>query len=129
MKSLFLFAIIVGGLFFVCAGTASAQTSPVQGLWNAQMNTPGGAINFDLDFKVDGEKLTGIVKRSRGDVPLTGTVKGNDISFTYTVSYNDNPITLSLTGTVTGDNISGTIFFNADNSDNWSAKRAPVKKP
>ena len=129
MKALFIFAILVGGLFFVSAGTVNAQTSPVQGLWNAQMNTPGGVSNFDLDFKVDGEKLTGTVKRSRGDVPLTGTIKGNEISFTYTVSYNDNPITLALTGTVSGDNISGTIFFNADNSDNWSAKRAPVKKP
>ena len=129
MKALFIFAILIGGLFFVSVGTVNAQVKSIQGLWNAGMNTPGGIRPFDLDFKVDGEKLTGTVKRASGDVPLTGTIKGNDISFTYTVNYNGNALTLAMTGKVDGDNINGTVFFNEDTSDNWNAKRAPEKKP
>ena len=55
---------------------------------------PGGARPVKLIFKVDGEKLTGTAKRSSGDAALTGTVKSSDISFSYTVNYNGNDMTL-----------------------------------
>ena len=62
-------------------------------------------------------------------MPLTGTVKGSDISFSYTVSYNGNDLTLLFTGKVSGDSISGTVSFGGQAEDSWSAKRAPAEKP
>jgi D-glucosaminate-6-phosphate ammonia-lyase len=111
-------------LVLFAAGSVAAQTS-VAGEWDASMNTPGGARPMKLIFKVDGEKLTGTVKRSSGDVPLQGTIKGSDISFAYTVNYNGNDLTLSFSGKVKGDDMVGTVSFGGNADDSWTAKRVP----
>lgn len=115
-------------LALVFAANASAQKS-VEGEWDAVFNTPGGPRPFKLILKVDGEKLTGTAKRSNGDVPVAGTIKGNDISFSYTITYNDNAVTLTYTGKVSGDTMSGTVMFNESAGDEWSAKRVVTEKP
>ena len=119
-------SILLIGAAFVFAGGVSAQKT-VAGEWDAQFNTPGGPQPLKLILKVDGEKLSGTAKRSRGDVALTGTVKGDDITFAYTIEYNGNAVTLIFTGKVKGDTMSGTVSFNESASDDWSAKRAAAK--
>jgi hypothetical protein len=114
------------GLALIFAADVSAQKS-IAGEWDAEFNTPGGPQPLGLIFKVDGEKLTGTAKRSRGDVPITGTIKGEDITFSYTIDYNGNPVTLTFTGKVKGDAMSGTVSFNDSASDEWSAKRSAAK--
>ena len=120
------------GLILIGAGSMAAQASQassVAGEWDATMNTPGGARPFKLVFKVDGEKLTGTAKRSNGDVPIVGTIKGSDISFSYTINYNGNDLTLTFTGKVAGDSMSGNVSFGGNGDDEWSAKRVPPAKP
>lgn len=124
MRKAIIFTVLALGMFLVTAGSMSAQSS-VAGEWDGALNTPGGARPFKLIFQVNGEKLTGTVKRTSGDVPLTGTIKGDIITFEYTVNYNDNALTLSFSGKVTGDNMSGTVSFGGNAEDTWSAKRAP----
>lgn len=115
---------ILLSLLFVAG--ASAQKS-VAGEWDATFNTPGGPQPLGLVFKVDGEKLAGTAKRSRGDVALTGTIKGDDITFAYTIEYNGNAVTLTFTGKVKGDEMGGTVSFNGQAEDEWSAKRVAAK--
>lgn len=129
MKHLFLISIMMISLSFLGAGTAAGQNSSVAGEWAASMNTPGGPRPFGLIFKVDGEKLTGTVKRASGDVPLQGSVKGSDISFSYTVNYNGNDLILSFAGKIEGDNMSGNVSFGGNAEDSWNAKRVPAAKP
>ena len=125
MKNVIMSILLIGAAF-VFAGGVSAQKT-VAGEWDAQFNTPGGPQPLKLILKVDGEKLSGTAKRSRGDVALTGTVKGDDITFAYTIEYNGNAVTLIFTGKVKGDTMSGTVSFNESASDDWSAKRAAAK--
>jgi len=106
---------------------AAAQKTSVVGEWDAAMNTPGGPRPFGLIFKVDGEKLTGVVKRNDGELPLQGTIKGSDISFSYTINYNGHDLVLTLTGKVTGDMIKGNVDFGGNGGDEWSAKRSAAK--
>ncbi len=129
MKRFILPTFFVIGLVLLGAGSMSAQTSSIAGEWDASYNTPGGPRSFKLIFNVEGEKITGTAKRSNGDVPLTGTVKGDDISFYYTISYNGNDVTLSFTGKIKGDSMGGTIAFNENATDEWSATRTPATKP
>lgn len=125
MKSIILSTLFIIGLGFISAGNVTAQTGSVAGEWDAAYNTPGGPRAFKLVFTVDGEKITGTAKRSNGDVPLTGTIKGDDISFNYTISYNGNGVLLTFTGKVKADTMGGTVYFNDSASDEWSAKRIP----
>jgi hypothetical protein len=125
VRKALIFAILFAGFAFAGAGIASAQTGSAAGEWDAAMNTPGGTSNFKLVFKVDGEKLTGTVKRASGDVPLEGTIKGQDLDFSYTIEYGGHSLTMSLTGKWSGDSISGLVFFGeSGQSSDWTAKRA-----
>jgi hypothetical protein len=118
-------------LFLLCASLLfSTQTfaqKTVAGEWDAEFSTPGGAQPLKLILKVDGEKITGTAKRSRGDVAIAGTIKGDDITFGYTIDYNGNPVTLTFSGKVKGDTMSGTVYFNESASDSWSARRTAEK--
>ena len=127
MKHVFLATFLTFGLILLFVSGSVAQAPTVAGEWTASMNTPGGARPFGLVFKVDGEKLTGTVKRSNGDVPLEGTIKGKDISFSYAINYNGNVLSLFFSGKVDGDNMTGTVSFGGNAEDSWSAKR--VVKP
>ena len=122
-----LFALFAFGMALVAAGGVPAQKS-VAGEWDASFNTPGGTQSLKLILKVDGEKITGTAKRSRGDVPITGTIKGDDITFGYTIDYNGNAVTLTFSGKVKGDTMSGTVWFNENANDQWSAKRVASKQ-
>ncbi len=124
-KALFLSFFAVALL--ISAQNASAQSS-VAGNWDAMMNTPGGSVPLKLIFVVDGEKLTGTAKRSRGDVALVGTVKGSDIAFSYTIDYNGNPFTVSFAGKVDGDKINGVVTMGSTD-ESWSATRAKAETP
>lgn len=124
-SSLFSFFTILY-LVILFSVNAAAQKS-VEGEWDGAFETPGGPRPFKLVLKVDGEKLTGTAKRSTGDVPVSGTVKGSDITFSYTISYNGNTVTLAYTGKVNGDTMSGTVMFNETAGGDWSAKRSAVK--
>jgi hypothetical protein len=104
------------------ASSATAQS--IAGEWDATMNTPGGARTFKILFQVDGDKLTGTVKRQAGDVPLTGTIKDSLVTFSYTVDYNGNALTVTMTAKVTGDSMKGTVDFAGAGQDEFSAKRA-----
>jgi hypothetical protein len=112
-------------LSFVAITTAAAQS--VTGDWDASMNTPGGTRNFRLVLKQDGEKLTGTVKREAGDVPLEGTVTGNNVKFSYSIAYNGNPITLTMTAVLAGDEMKGEVDIASQMKDVFQAKRAAAK--
>ncbi len=114
-------------LSFFAIAAAAAQS--VTGDWDASMNTPGGTRNFRLILKQDGEKLTGTVKREAGDVPLDGTVTGNTVKFSYSIAYNGNPITLTMTAVVAGDEMKGEVDIASQMKDVFQAKRTAAVKP
>ena len=110
---------------FAFTNVAAAQS--VAGEWDATLNTPGGARQFKIVFKQDGEKLTGTVKREAGDAALTGTIKGTAVQFSYTVDYNGNALTLTMTTKLDGNTMKGTVSFGGQAEDEFSATRAAVK--
>lgn len=109
--------------------TFAIAADSVQGLWNASMETPGGTSTFQLDLKVSGDTLSGTVIRARGNVPLSGTVKGNVVGFSYTIEYNDHPFTLTVHATVSGDTMTGTVDLGGNGDEPFSAKRAAAAAP
>jgi hypothetical protein len=89
------------------------------------MNTPGGAVAFKIVFTVDSMKLGGTVKRTAGDVPLTGTFKADTVWFSYTIDYNGNPLELSVTAKLKGDSLTGIVDMGGVAQDAFSAHRTP----
>jgi hypothetical protein len=108
---------------FVAGTPAAAQSAA--GEWNAQMNTPGGTREFKVVIQVKGDSLSGTVKRPAGDVPLSGSVKGDVVTFAYTIEYGGNPLVLTVTAKLAGDSMKGSIDFGGNAQEEFSATRAP----
>ena len=121
MKTLLLAALLMGPS---APSPLPPQTGSIAGEWDAEMTTPGGVRSFKIVFQVEGEKLTGTVKRAAGDVPLVGTIKGDTVRFSYSVLYNDNALELSMVAIVAGDTMKGTVDFAGTAQDAFSARRA-----
>ena len=115
---------IAGLLTAVILSTPVVQAPSIAGEWDASINTPGGTRSFKILFQVDGEKVTGTVKREAGDVPLAGTIKADTLRFSYTVNYNGNALELAMVARVTGDTMKGTVSFAGQAEDEFWAKRA-----
>ncbi len=122
MKSFTSLLLVLFVSLFAFSNVAQAQS--VAGEWDGLMNTPGGARPMKIVFKQEGEKLTGVVKREAGDAPLTGTIKGNKVEFSYTVNYGGNALVLTMTTTVTGNEMKGTVSFGGQAEEEFTAKRA-----
>jgi hypothetical protein len=107
--------------------TAAAQN--ITGEWDASMNTPGGPRAFKVIFKQEGSALTGTVKRPSGDSPLTGTIDGSAVKFSYSIEYGGNPITMAVTAKLVGDEMSGDINIASQMNEAFTAKRAVPAPP
>ncbi|MGB9365558.1 MAG: hypothetical protein WCE79_06065 [Xanthobacteraceae bacterium] len=78
------------------------------GTWNITMNTPMGERTSTLTFSTSGGTLTG-QQESDGDTTdiAEGTVDGDNVSWQIAIR-KPMPLTLTFSGTVDGDSISGT---------------------
>ena len=117
---LFAFALIV-------AAAASVQAADVTGKWTAQVPGRGGQTReTTFNFKAEGEKLTGTMSGMQGDQPIAdGKVKGDDISFSMTLSFQGNEMKMTYKGKLAGDEIKFTRQREGtDQSTEFTAKRA-----
>jgi len=100
MKSKFFAAVAL-----LVLATASFAAD-VTGKWTAEVPGRNGQTRTTtFNFKVEGEKLTGTTSGMQGgDMAISdGTVKGDDIAFNVTVSFNGNDMKLMYKGKVAGD--------------------------
>jgi hypothetical protein len=102
---------------------SGAGSGSVTGTWNATVETGQGSGNPVFTFKQDGEKLTGNYKGTFGEAPLTGTVKGSDISFSFKVDVQGQAFEVTYTGKIDGANMKGTAKLGELGDATWSAKK------
>jgi hypothetical protein len=111
-------------LSLLTASPVFAQTN-ITGDWDVTVVSPQGANTTPVTFKQDGEKVSGMFKAPQGTLPFeNGTVKGNDLTFTFTINAQGMELPITLTGKVDGDKIAGKADFGGFAEGEWSAKRA-----
>ena len=105
-------------------GAAQAPKVDVTGKWAFNVETAAGSGTPTMTFKQDGEKLTGHYSGQLGEADLTGTVKGADISFTFTVDLQGNVLKNTYTGTVESkDALKGKLSIEGLGDGTFTAKR------
>jgi hypothetical protein len=104
---------------------AQADKLDVTGVWAFQIEIGGNATGTPtVTFKQEGEKLSGTYSSQVvGEQQLTGTIKGNAISFGFTASFDGNAVKVTYTGTAEKDTMKGTVTFGDLGEGNWSGKR------
>ena len=95
---------IVSALLIVAA-CASAPVSPGVGAWAVNISTPVGEQASVWNIAADG---TGSMVSEQGEQALSGIVlEGDTISFQVDIDAGGQNLSLSFTGTVTGDALAG----------------------
>jgi hypothetical protein len=120
-KNYSIFSICILFLFAVSLG---AQDVNVTGNWEMTITTPRGERTHDIHFEQEGEKLTATWKSMRGqEVTAEGTVKGNEIEWAITRSTPRGKFTMTYTGKIEGDTMSGEVQMGDFGSSEWKAKK------
>ena len=96
----------------------------VDGNWNIVMTTPMGERSASLSLKAAGDTLTGTqgADGNSGEI-FDGTVAGDDVSWKISIT-NPMPLTLSFSGKVAGDNMSGEMGIGPMGSFPFTGTRA-----
>jgi hypothetical protein len=108
------------------AATAAAPAKiDLTGDWNVSVELPSMTATPALTLKQDGEKLTGeYVSAQYGKAPLKGTVKGAEVTFSFTMSIEGNGIDVTYTGTVDKDGaMAGSVNYGDAMSGRFSATK------
>jgi hypothetical protein len=105
-------------------GGALAQEPAVDmtGVWEISSESPRGAQTRTITFEQDGATLTGTMETQMGSVPIEGSVEGNEITFTMTLSRGERSFEMVYTGTVEGDTAKGTMLTPRGETE-WTGKR------
>ena len=110
----------------VAAQSKAAQAKSIAGTWKATVTLPnGGGGAPTLTFAVKGDSVSGTVKRPSGEeFPLRGTIKGKDLTYSYSIPGDSQQILVTVKATVMGDSLSGTMDFGGQATGQLTAKRA-----
>jgi len=104
---------VAAGVIFVVGLIASApvvgQGANITGDWVFTVQTDQGGGTPTITFKQDGEKLTGKYNGQLGAADLTGTIKGNDVKFAFTIDVQGQQAPVSYAGTVEKNTMKGTL--------------------
>jgi hypothetical protein len=105
--------LLATGILGLAAHNIAAQEKKepanVAGTWILEVETSAGSGTPSFTFKQDGEKLEGDYKGTFGEAKVTGTVKGNTISFWFTVEAQGATGKIVYDGTVEGDTMKGKV--------------------
>jgi len=101
--------------------TLPALAGDIDGKWNASVDSPNGAVKLLLEFKSEGEKLTGAISADMGGGqgmpanPISdGAIKGDDVAFKLSVSFAEGqpPLVISYKGKLKGDELTLTSVMD-----------------
>jgi hypothetical protein len=117
--------ILAFALSIAVAGSARAQAPvSVTGDWDVTVQSPQGTNTVLVTLKQDGEKVDGLFKSPLGELPFSGTLVGSEMKFTFNLPVDGQPLAITMTGKVDGENIVGKADFGGFAEGDWSAKRA-----
>ncbi len=105
---------------------SAGQTAKVDvtGRWTFNVETSAGSGTPTMTFKQDGEKLTGHYSGQLGECDLTGSVKGVDISFSFTVDAQGTTIKATYSGTIDAkDSMKGKVELFGLGDGTFTAKK------
>ena len=97
----------------------------VDGTYNIEMQTQMGNMPGKLTLKTDGGSLSGNFSTQMGEQAFSGgTVSGDDLAWSISMSGQMGQIQLDFKGKVSGDEISGQVQMGSYGSATFQGTRA-----
>lgn len=112
----------VAVLAVVAIGTAQEKPANVAGKWEMTWEGPRGPQTSTLTLEQNGADLKGTMSGRRGDTPITGKVKGKEVTIIVERETPQGKFTQEFKGTVDGASMKGTLAMR-ENTIQWTAKK------
>jgi len=107
---------VLGTVILPAAAADAAPAAPqdaqasVAGTWALTVETAQGTGRPTVKLQQNGEKLTGTyASEVFGERPVTGTVKGTEVTFAFTGSFEGTTFTVTYAGRVENDAMKGRV--------------------
>ncbi len=110
-------------LALATVGNSAQAKADVTGKWAFNVETAAGSGTPSITFKQDGEKLTGHYSGQLGESDLTGTMKGAEIVFTFTIDAQGTTIKATYSGTADKDSMKGKVVLEGLGDGAFTAKK------
>ena len=125
MRRLMQLSLGLAAVMLVGVTVAAQQKIDVTGKWAFTVETGAGSGTPSVTLKQDGEKLTGHYSSATlGEADLTGSVKGNDISFSFNADAQGTALKVTYTGTIDGkDAMKGKVDLGGMAEGTFTAKK------
>jgi hypothetical protein len=111
-------------LLAACSASPAFAQATVAGNWDLTIVSPQGPNTQKVSFKQDGEKVMGMFKSPAGELPLEGTLIGNDVKLAFSINFQGQPLPITLTGKLEGETMAGKADFGGFAEGDFSAKRS-----
>jgi hypothetical protein len=127
-----LFIVAAASIAAACSTAPSRQPTPaapqavkVDGMWELRIKGADGqyGTGASISLTQTGGHLAGKMFSVRGEVPLTGTIKGNAIAFGYDTTVQGQSVRIDHSGIVAGDTMHGQLAYGSFGGDEWTATR------
>lgn len=102
---------------------AFAADANVSGEWDFAVETQAGPGTPHFSLKQDGTTLSGTYKGALGEAPVTGAVKGNEVTISFKASAQGADMTVVYQGTVEGDTMKGTVSLGDFGEGTFTGKK------
>ena len=103
----------------------SQTKTDATGKWNLEVMTQAGGTTMpSVTLKQEGEKLTGrYTSEALGEADVTGTVKGQQIEFSFNVEVQGFALQVRYTGTIDGNTMKGKISLGELGDGTFTGKK------
>ncbi len=117
--------ILLRSILLLAFGAFTALAADVSGTWDAAVESSLGSGSPTLVLKQEAEKLTGEYSGALGKANLDGSVKADEVEFTFKVDAGGESITVVYKGKLSADGkkIAGTVTFGALGDGAFTATR------
>lgn len=105
-------------------GAAVAADANVAGEWDFTVETQAGTGTPHFSLKQDGANVTGTYRGQLGEAPVTGTVKGNELTINFKVNAQGTDLAITYSGTVDGSSIKGKVSLGELGEGSFTGKKA-----
>ena len=117
--------LVTSALALAAATGAMAADATLAGTWNLKIVSPQGTRTPSMTLTQNGTQLTGTYKGMRDEVPISGTVTGNQFTLTVEVATPDAKVVIQYKGTVDGTAMQGLVMMGQLGEANFTGTRAP----
>jgi hypothetical protein len=102
---------------------ARCEQPNLTGEWAATVAAPRGALSYTMYLTQEGPRLTGYFQSEFGEIPLKGTLNGDEVRLSWTLVDGGKEIPVTMTGSAKNDVISGVAKLGSIGEGTFRAER------